>query len=869
MDIPITGKIILKKKSGPGEITGVTEVDISNDDSRSCLFKELQFTEPGDYVINVFSTNELIESFEMNVRVLEGPKIIPQDQNKNIEKKEKNVDGTRPIIAQIDKPTIVVKKIEMDQDVAGPNGQSDFLSGLGYTPLIWYKSYSIEEKYITHLSLFHEGIVPKIRFTFEDTKEIMKGENGPKDNTTIDLFLNSTSKNLKSIHISFKIEEFLQGPPNPSQKYTIKGTINIPDLYIVNNKSYNDTSFGALRQISKELGIGFNSNIDNTDDKMPWKNSYKKPFEFINDIISRSYISDESYMGGYIDYYYCFNYVDIEKEMNRDISTDVGIESSGYSEQQQSGESERITKLILTNDKSQKSSCFFISDFSTRNDSTKKSIKDGSITITKGYDRNNKTFMIFNVDSTTSDGSKTIILKGQDNDSKYFEENIKTNFTGKIDTDNVHKNYNYAVTQNRINLDTLNKIALNIKLPTANFNLYKFQKVNVVIVNDTQTPSQTDKINYRYSGEYIIADITFNWIKGKMSQDIRLVRKELGKTPDEIKNDIPIQAKKENKEINDNPTPEISDKLNTSNSIYVVGQTYLVTDNNDRLYHITIKKLLENGRDVIASIKIVDTSVVDESLTFNVENKNVFTLIDSKSVITDSKIFTIYNNVFTYSNNDENIYYEGDESQFTGNEEQMVVFDYVPDPLIDKQGDVNMSTNLNSEIIIPKDGTMTISKSGLKKLVAHEGSKYTVYDDKTGKSISNYSECLGKPTIGVGHLIQNNEKVFFSKYLKPNKMTETEVFNLLIIDLKVRIEDLNKRLKVKVTQNQFDALLSLMFNTGSGNPFYLKAVSLTNQGKFKEASEVIRSGPKTAKPDGRLVESLSRRRNDEADQYLS
>ena len=89
MDIPITGKIILKKKSGPGEITGVTEVDISNDDSRSCLFKELQFTEPGDYVINVFSTNELIETFEMNVKVLEGPKIIPQDQNKNIEKRKK------------------------------------------------------------------------------------------------------------------------------------------------------------------------------------------------------------------------------------------------------------------------------------------------------------------------------------------------------------------------------------------------------------------------------------------------------------------------------------------------------------------------------------------------------------------------------------------------------------------------------------------------------------------------------------------------------------------------------------------------------------------------------------------------------------
>jgi hypothetical protein len=601
MENPITGKIILKKKSGPGEITGITEVDIIPGDNPNSIFKELQFTDSGDYVISISSTNQQVEPTEIKVKVLESPKIIAQEQSKGSDTKEKNVDGTRPIIAQIDKPTIVVKKIEMDQDVAGASGQSDFTAGLGYTPLIWYKAYSIEEKYITHLSLFHEGIVPKIRFTFEDTKEIMKGEDGPKDNTTIDLFLNSTSKNLKSIHISFKIEEFSQGPPKPSQKYTIKGTINIPDLYIINNRSYNDTSFAALRQISKELGIGFNSNINNTDDKMPWRNSNKKPFEFINDIISRSYISDESYMGGYIDYYYCFNYVDLEKEMNRDISMDVGIESSGYSEQNQKGESDRIVKLLLTNDKSQKSSCFFINDFSTRNDSTKKSIKDGSLTVTKGYDRNNKTFMVFKVDSTTSDGSKSIILKGSEGDSKYFEENIKTNFTGKIDTDNVHKNYNYALTQNRINLDTLNKIALNVKMPTANFNLYKFQKVNVQIVNDTQTPAQPDKLNYRYSGEYIIVDITFNWNKGKMSQELRLVRKELGKSPEEIKNAPPIQKKKEDKEINDNP---ITTSTNSPNSVYVVGQTYLVSDKNGKLYDLTVKKLSDNGRDIIGTLKL-------------------------------------------------------------------------------------------------------------------------------------------------------------------------------------------------------------------------------------------------------------------------
>ena len=159
----------------------------------------------------------------------------------------------------------------------------------------------------------------------------------------------------------------------------------------------------------------------------------------------------------------------------------------------------------------------------------------------------------------------------------------------------------------------------------------------------------------------------------------------------------------------------------------------------------------------------------NELLTFNVENKDIFTLIESKSSITDSTIFTLVPNdgyTFIYPNDDGLVDYIGDESIFTGLEEQEIVFDYIPDPSIDKQGDVENSTDLSGEVelTIPKDGTMTISKNGLKKLVAHEGSKYTVYDDKTGKSVSSYSQCLGGPTIGVGHLIQNNERIFFSKY---------------------------------------------------------------------------------------------------------
>lgn len=604
-DTFITGKIKITKKSGPGELTGVTEIDLTDTGgtgTTNATFKGLQFTEGGDYVLSITCTSDSIEPTELKVKVLKEDDIVAQPDSKGSNTEQKAVDGSRPIIAQIDKPTIKVPPIVMKQDpTVGAGGQSDFTQGLGYTPLIWYKSFTIEERYITNLRLYHEGLIPKIEFTFEDTKDVLRGIGMPTDDSTIDLFLNSTSTNLKSLHIVFKIESFDQGREKAGQKFTIGGTMNIPNLYLVGNNSYNDTSFNTLRKICSELEIGFNSNISNTEDKMPWKNTQKKIYDFMSDIVARSYIGDESFMGGYIDYYYCFNYVDIEKEMNRDNSKDIGIDTSGVSQQSVPDETKRIMPLTLTNDKAQSTSSNYITDVIKVNDSTRKSLKHGYATVTKFYDRIKKQFLVFTVDSTTSDGSKSIILKGGKNDDKYQKEHVVHKFAGKIDTDNVHENFNYAATQNRINLDNLNKIAINATLPNANWNLYKFQKVNVQLINQSSTPANPSPVDFRYSGSYIIADIEYVWVNGKMSQRIRLVRKELGKTPDEIKNDPPVKKAPEVKENNFNPTGT-SSVVPAPNEVYNVGQTYLVQDKNGKLYNITVTKLLEDGIQVTGTL---------------------------------------------------------------------------------------------------------------------------------------------------------------------------------------------------------------------------------------------------------------------------
>ena len=146
--------------------------------------------------------------------------------------------------------------------------------------------------------------------------------------------------------------------------------------------------------------------------------------DFIENVIQHSYISDKSFMLGYIDYYYCFNYVDVEKEQSRNVSGDVVIDTSGSSKASTAQEQDRIIPLRLTNDQSFNSSSLFFEKYTTKNNSTKRSLEVGYLTRARYYDRVTKSFLVFDIDSSTSDGKSSLILKGKQGDDKFFNENI-------------------------------------------------------------------------------------------------------------------------------------------------------------------------------------------------------------------------------------------------------------------------------------------------------------------------------------------------------------------------------------------------------------------------------------------------------------
>jgi len=471
-----------------------------------------------------------------------------------------NTNVKLPGINNILKPGISLPPISINLGGSSKEEKEYIVKGLGTLPFVWYNGYQISYTDVSYMEIFTDENIPKLKLTFKDTAGIIKDKGFPLDDTRVRVFLNSRSKNLRSIYIEFKIISFKK---INSQKYTLMGSISVNGLYTRKYSSYSSkTSNKALQNFCSSISLGFNTNVEDTNDEMTWLNPAKTGVEFIHEVLANSYISDTSYMTGFVDYYYNFNYIDVEKEIMRDNSNDKGIETSGISESDLGSDTaESILPLVLTTDKSVRNSSLFIDKSRVYNNSTGISIVKGYQQIVKSYDTKQKQYLAFGVDSITTTDNKHIILKGSPQDNTFFRENFTVLWSGKIDTDNSHKNYNYSITQNKQNLDDLCKIYCELELPNPNFNLYKFLKIKILFLEDSPTPSASAYLS-RISGDWLITDIRFVYSSGAIKQVVQAVKRELGLSPDEYSssnsgNDN--QQQKSNPEAyenHENPKPE-------------------------------------------------------------------------------------------------------------------------------------------------------------------------------------------------------------------------------------------------------------------------------------------------------------------------
>ena len=122
---------------------------------------------------------------------------------------------------------------------------------------------------------------------------------------------------------------------------------------------------------------------------------------------------------------------------------------------------------------------------------------------------------------------------------------------------------------------------------------------------------------------------------------------------------------------------------------------------------------------------------------------------------------------------------------------------------------------------------MRMSAKGLECLIREEGLRLDPYNDSAGHA-----------TVGVGHLIHHGP-VTAGDRAKYAGFTRKDAFTLLAKDVRPREEFVDKVVKVPLNQCEFDALVSLVFNIGTGAFQGSTVLRKLNEGKRGEAADAF------------------------------
>lgn len=148
---------------------------------------------------------------------------------------------------------------------------------------------------------------------------------------------------------------------------------------------------------------------------------------------------------------------------------------------------------------------------------------------------------------------------------------------------------------------------------------------------------------------------------------------------------------------------------------------------------------------------------------------------------------------------------------------------------------------------------MKTSKNGIKFISQWEG----LY-------LNTYKDIAGVLTIGYGH----TSSAGTPKVVEGMSITKDAAETILANDLSKVEADVNKFVKVKLTQNQFDALVSFHFNTGALGRS--SALRYLNDGNYEQAAKNLTLYNK-ATINGQLqtVKGLINRREAERKLFLT
>jgi hypothetical protein len=440
---------------------------------------------------------------------------------------------------------VVAKDIGQEGQVKDQQVSKDI--GTNY-PFIEINNFVFNQNSIEKFEIDYTGFIPTFRMTVGINTKTFSSEAIPKDGDRAAIFIRAKNDAFKPIRNDYRITSVRQKAANNEGNnsiYDIDGELWVPYLYDPVSKAYSGTSYEVLKELCRELGLGFASNDTSTADEQNWINPRGTYYDLIQDIAKHAWKDEDSFFHVFIDIYYHLNFVNVNNQFSEDNNLDLQLlvnmqitDSMGgqQAEDRLKNGVGQIPKL-LTNYQDARGSQAYVFSYNLENSSNTINERYGYKLYTTFFEQNSEQYWSIYTEPKTTQGSaeNKIILKGRTvkpgaPKEEFYKTQVRYEWGGiqySAPEGNAHEKYAYAKGWNERNLAELDKMVLNVSLERGNFNIYRGERIPLflMITGDNQyqniasPPEQENKssafpqpiLDKFYSGYYMVSGMMFTY----------------------------------------------------------------------------------------------------------------------------------------------------------------------------------------------------------------------------------------------------------------------------------------------------------------------------------------------------------------------
>lgn len=442
-------------------------------------------------------------------------------------------------VVQFDEPTILPEPIILPNAEKGEEQiKKDYTDYMGdesrmyaFIPLIEInKGYRVNPSNIMKFKLDLNSFMPRVSVKVTDPNAELKSKYYPTDGSIMGIYIAPMGEdnNYKAIRLDFIITSVKETSSIPGtvlsetvSEFEISGELNVPEMFYNRNCYESGTSWEALRSVAGQTGLGFVSNIENTQDSQIWLNGYSSVRNFTEYIAKHSYLDDKSFFVSFIDAYYNLNLIEVSRLFSQNPENEKcwAYTTASYEEENADANAEADTEAEededfmkwngrrhkwwyeLNNSKYLSAWTPYFDNYKEKN-SNSSSLFDGYTKYMQSWNwsKREKVELPLSIENPGTEGmlplNKGHIIDGEP--SELSKNMVSYTYMGETN-EHMNPEYYFAEANNQMNLTDINKFGLTVELPCVNPAITRYTRIKVIVFekNDNAQAGLTENPDMR------------------------------------------------------------------------------------------------------------------------------------------------------------------------------------------------------------------------------------------------------------------------------------------------------------------------------------------------------------------------------------